>query len=79
MVLPVHGATRSQHDLIEEANRRLQEAKEGLKKLKKSRPASHDEALLLATRLTIRKIKKAIIAAEALASIWSERIERTRE
>jgi predicted Rossmann fold nucleotide-binding protein DprA/Smf involved in DNA uptake len=79
MTLPVHGETKAQHDLIARANRHLESAKDLLKELKRSQPANRDEMLLPALKSAIKRIKKARVSAENLATVWTNRVERTTD
>ena len=76
MTLPVRSETREQHNLIEQTRNSLRRAKDLLKKLKASDPATNNDDLRQAVKQSVKQVKKAIAKADKLGKEWIERVER---
>ena len=76
MTLPVRTETREKHNLIEETRDSLRRAKDLLKTLKSSGPATDNDDLRRALRRSVKQVKKAIAESDKLAKEWMDRVER---
>ena len=76
MTLPVRSETREQHNLIEQTRNSLRRAKDLLKKLKASDPATNNDDLRQAVKQSVKQVKKAIAKADKLGKEWIARVER---